>query len=49
MKTEAVNFPRWEGEITKDLLESIVRGLLVPSVEMSRRLAWELLRKGGEG
>lgn len=34
---------RWPGELTEDKLREIVQGLLIPSPEMSRRLAWELL------
>lgn len=36
--------PRWEGELTADLLRSIVTGLLVPNQQMARRLAFELLQ-----
>lgn len=36
--------PRWEGELTKDLLRMIVTGLMIPNVEMARRLAFELLQ-----
>lgn len=34
---------RWPGELTEDKLREIIQGLLIPSPEMSRRLAWELL------
>jgi hypothetical protein len=36
--------PRWEGDVTKDLLRLIVTGQLVPNQEMARRLAFELLQ-----
>jgi hypothetical protein len=45
---KAVTPPRWEGEITKHMLDMIVSGLLVPNLETSRRLAWELLKVWGE-
>lgn len=37
---------RWNGKLTDDILKSIVQGLLIPNLEMSRRLAFELLQKG---
>jgi hypothetical protein len=47
---KAITPPRWEGEVTDYMLEMIVKGLLVPNVETSRRLAYELMkaRKGGQ-
>jgi len=47
MKIPLQTPPRWEGELTKDLLRSIVTGLLVPNQEMARRLASELLQAEG--
>lgn len=43
MKTPLEALPRWQGDVDKDLLRKVVTGLLVPSVELSRRLAWMLL------
>lgn len=43
--TSTVDPPIWEGRLTAEKLDMIVRGLLVPSPEMSRRLALELIRK----
>lgn len=42
--TSAVSPSTWEGELTEEKLDMIVRGLLIPSPEMSRRLAQEVVR-----
>lgn len=43
---ESISPPRYEGKVDVHMLENIVSGLLVPSVELSRRLALELLKLG---
>jgi hypothetical protein len=49
LSLKAITPPRWEGEVTDYMLEMIVRGLLVPNVETSRRLAYELLKRRSLG
>jgi hypothetical protein len=44
MKRPLPTPPRWEGDVTKDLLRMIITGQLVPNQEMARRLAFELLQ-----
>jgi hypothetical protein len=46
---KAITPPRWEGEVTDYMLEMIVKGLLVPNVETSRRLAYELMKRRSLG
>lgn len=43
---KSISPPRYEGEVDAHMLENIVSGLLVPSVELSRRIALELLKLG---
>lgn len=43
---KSISLPRYEGEVDAHMLENIVGGLLVPNVELSRRLALELLKFG---